>query len=75
MKAPQQKAVQKERLEFAVMRLEEAGFDILGCSSEYQIQFIYQGHKVYFFPYTGWHSGSTITDAHGIENLMKQLKY
>lgn len=74
MKSPHQKAVQKQRLEFASMRLEESGIDILGSSSEYQLLFIHQGHKVYFFPYTGWHSGSTIQDGRGIENLMKQIK-
>jgi len=73
MKTPHQLKIQAERLQFASMRLEEAGIDILSSSSEYQLQFMHLGHKVYFFPHSGWHSGSKIIDGRGLENLIKQI--
>ena len=69
---PTKAKIQKKKLEYAKYRLEENGIDIV-AQSEYQIQFFFQGHKVYFFPRSGWHSGSTIIDGRGLNNLLKQL--
>lgn len=42
--------------------------------NETTIRFIYKGYTVIFYPYTGWHSGVSIKDGRGLENLLKQLK-
>lgn len=33
----------------------------------------HDGHQISFWPYTGWHSGKSITAGRGIKNLIKQL--
>jgi hypothetical protein len=38
------------------------------------ITFTWKGHPVKLYPYSGWHTGKTIKDGRGIENLLKQLK-
>ena len=65
--------IQKERLEYAKMRIEELGYDIF-FEIDYEIRFIFEDYPVYLFPYSGWHSGSTIKDGRGLENLLKQIK-
>ena len=35
---------------------------------------MFDNEKVKFFPYSGWHTGKSIKDGRGIENLLKQLK-
>lgn len=32
------------------------------------------GHAVMHYPFTGWHTGKSIKDGRGIQNLLKQLK-
>ena len=64
---------QKDRLQYAAMMIEQAGYDILSSSSDYQLQFLHNGHKVYLFPYTGWHSGTPIIDGRGLNNLLTQI--
>lgn len=50
----------------------------MGIKFEYQddttIWFHWKGARVSFFPYSGWHTGSTIKDGRGLINLLKQLK-
>lgn len=38
-----------------------------------KIQIIYNDEPISFWPYTGWHSGKSITAGRGIKNLIKQL--
>lgn len=62
-----------ERMEYAVRKLTELGIEII-YRDKATIQFHHKGQLVRFFPYTGWHTGKSITDGRGIENLLKQLK-
>src|SRR5690606_35841086 len=41
--------------------------------NETKIEFIFKGNIVRFFPYSGWHTGKSITDGRGWANLVKQL--
>lgn len=61
-----------ERMEYAVKKISALGFEIT-YRDKATIQFMFKGHAVRMFPYTGWHSGKSITDGRGIENLIKQL--
>ena len=65
--------IQKSRLEFAEMRILELGFDITSVNNT-ELRFEFKGSIVYFFPFTGWHSGKNIQDGRGLNNLLKQLK-
>ena len=37
------------------------------------IEFTFKDHIVRFYPYSGWHTGKSIIDGRGIDNLLKQL--
>lgn len=71
---PAKARIQKERSELATYKLEEAGYDILLQSSDYQLCFMYLGNIIRFFPYKGWATGVGITDGRGIENLLEQIR-
>lgn len=64
---------QKDRLEFAEMQILELGYDItFTCNT--RLEFYHNRELVRFFPYTGWHTGKSIEDGRGLNNLLKQLK-
>lgn len=68
-------ALQPDRMAYAIEKLEALGMEILNKGqSDNLILFYWKDRPVYFFPYTGWHSGKSITDGRGINNLIKQLK-
>lgn len=68
-----EKRLEPKRVQYALDKLKELDIepDYVG---EKRIDFTYEGSKVQFYPYSGWHSGSTIKDGRGIRNLLKQLK-
>lgn len=65
--------VQKTRLEYAEMMILDLGYDITSVNKS-ELRFEFNGSIIYFFPFTGWHSGKTIQDGRGLNNLLKQLK-
>jgi hypothetical protein len=65
--------LEKKRLEYAKAKIVGIGHAI-EYESENEIRFLFKGKPVSFFPYTGWHTGSTIKDGRGLENLLKQIK-
>lgn len=64
--------LQPKRINYAVEKITKLGFEIIQKDST-KIVFEFKGEKVTFFPYSGWHTGKTIKDGRGIENLIKQL--
>ncbi len=64
--------IQKSRLEFAEMMILDLGFDIVSANKT-ELRFEFNGSTIYFFPFTGWHSGKTIQDGRGLNNLLKQI--
>lgn len=68
-----QAKLEPERMASCKKRLEDLGFEVQELGST-QLQFIFKGSKISFFPYSGWHSGKTIQDGRGFANLLKQLK-
>jgi hypothetical protein len=64
---------QPKRIEYAIQQLEKLGIHIM-YQDNTKIQFQHLGKKVTLFPYSGWHSGTTIKDGRGIELLLIQLR-
>jgi hypothetical protein len=64
--------LQPQRMEFAKQKIEALGY-VISFENETTLQFLFKGKKVNFFPYSGWHSGATIKDGRGINNLLKQI--
>lgn len=67
-----QEELEPKRMEYAKNKLQELGYTVT-FSGKATITFIYRGHVVHFFPYSGWASGKTIKDGRGLDNLIKQL--
>lgn len=67
------KQIQKDRLEYAEMRILELGIDIV-FKCESRIEFYYNDELIQFFPFKSWSTGKSIQDGRGLENLLKQLK-
>lgn len=68
-----QEKLEPQRLEKAAEAITGLGYK-LTVKTKSMIQFIYKNHPIMFFPYSGWHSGQTIRDGRGLQNLLKQLK-
>jgi hypothetical protein len=68
-----QKQLEPERLAYAKSEIEKLGYEvkILGTTT---LQFEFKGYTITFHAYSGWASGSTITDGRGIKNLLNQIK-
>ena len=61
------------RIKKAMKKIKQLGFNPHEVGSS-KITFEYKnGNKVYFWPYSGWHSGKDIEDGRGLEHLLKQL--
>lgn len=68
-----QEALEPKRMAYAKERITELGYAIT-FESDTELNFLFNGGKVHFFPYSGWHSGSTIKDGRGLSKLLKQIK-
>lgn len=70
---PQKKNIQEDRMQYALLQ-----FDIIGVPIESRddttIILKHKGETIMFFPFTGWHTGKSITDGRGLNNLLKQLQ-
>lgn len=67
-----QKRLEPVRMARAVEQLKQRGYEIIQ-QDERQLQFLHRGKTVTFYPYSGWATGSTITDGRGLNKLLKQL--
>ena len=68
-----QNELEPKRMEFAKQEIEKLGYEILYENERYLI-FEYDNNLVRFFPYSGWHSGGSIQDGRGLQNLLNQIK-
>ena len=65
--------LEPKRMAYAKKAIENKGYTVIQVSDT-QLQFEHTlCHKVNFFPYSGWASGSTIKDGRGLKNLLKQI--
>jgi hypothetical protein len=65
--------LQPKRMEVAKLAIQKLNLLIVR-EDETKIVFFYKGSPVHFYPYSGWHTGKSIKDGRGLENLLKQLK-
>nr|DAW48431.1 MAG TPA: hypothetical protein [Caudoviricetes sp.] len=68
-----QELLEPKRIQHAVKKIEGLGYEITHRDNR-KIQFIYKGHRVTLFPYSGWATGKSIKDVRGLENLLKQIR-
>lgn len=64
--------LEPKRISFAVEQLAKLGIEI-DYEDDTKIKFMYKGEVVTLFPYSGWHTGKSIKDGRGLNNLLKQL--
>lgn len=67
-----QNLLEPKRITFAKQQIEKLGYEITYQDSK-EIHFIFEGQKIVFFPYSGWHTGKSIQDGRGINHLLKQI--
>jgi len=65
--------LQPLRIERAVKKLHSLGIIPTKIGSD-SVEFLWKGYTVKFFAYSGWHTGKTIKDGRGFDNLFKQLE-
>jgi len=68
-----QDRLEPKRMDFAKAKIESLGYEVTS-NLENRLDFVFKARPVSFWPYTGWHTGSTIRDGRGLENLLKQIK-
>lgn len=64
--------LEPKRMAYAKGSIEKLGYKVSEVSDT-ELNFDYNGSKVHFFPYSGWHSGSTIKDGRGLKKLLRQI--
>ena len=65
--------LEPQRMAYAKKEIEKKGYVVIEVSDT-QLQFEHHmGHKVNFFPYSGWASGSSIKNGRGLKKLLKQI--
>lgn len=65
--------LQPKRMQVAVDAIRNLGLKIVYEDST-KLIFDYNGNSVVFYPYSGWHTGKSIKDGRGLQNLLNQLK-
>ena len=53
--------------------LEDMGY-VIHYQDNRKIKFMYKGYEVTLYPYSGWHTGKSIKDGRGFNQLLKQLE-
>lgn len=64
--------LQPVRMKGCKEKLEDLGFEVTVVDHTL-LTFIFEGSKIMFYPYSGWHSGKTVKDGRGFKNLLRQL--
>jgi len=68
-----QNKLEPKRIEVAIRALDAVGINPIIVSGK-RIEFEFKGGSVFFYPYSGWHTGKSIKDGRGLQNLLTQLK-
>ena len=68
-----QNKLEPKRFAFAKQEIKKLGYEIQFENERYLI-ISYKNKLVRLFPYSGWHSGETIKDGRGLQNLINQIK-
>jgi hypothetical protein len=62
-----------KRAEFARNIINHLKLEIV-FDNDTEIHFKFKNEVIKLFTYSGWHTGKSIIDGRGIENLIKQIK-
>lgn len=68
-----QEKLEPLRFQKAKEEIQKLGFEINHENSK-MLNFYHKDELIFFYPYSGWHSGKSIKDGRGLENLLKQIK-
>lgn len=68
-----QAELEPKRMAAAKDEIIKLGYQIT-FESDSQIIFVFKNKNVTFYPYSGWHSGASIKDGRGLNNLLKQIR-
>ena len=68
-----QKELEPKRMNFAIQEIQKIGCEIIEIT-ENRIDFVFDSEVVQYFPYSGWHTGKSITDGRGWKKLYNQIK-
>lgn len=66
--------LEPERLLYAKKEIEKLGYEVSIQPNGKSIKFIFKQKVVILFPYSGWHTGASIIDGRGLQNLLNQIK-
>jgi len=72
-----QKELEPHRMEYAKRCIRYLGIEItkdISIENKTFFEFNWKGSTVRVYPYSGWHTGKTIKDGRGLDNLLRQLK-
>ena len=67
-----QEDLEPKRKDFALAEMKKMELEIT-LVTDSRIDFIFNGNRIEFYPYSGWHTGKGIKDGRGWNNLKKQL--
>lgn len=67
-----QQELEPKRMEYAKQQITAKGYSIIN-ETDTCIKFVFKNKIISFFPYSGWHTGATITDGRGIKKLLNQI--
>ena len=67
-----QTQLEPKRIASAINAIQGIGIEIT-YHDERKVEFMYQDKNVVFYPYSGWHTGQSIKDGRGLQNLLLQL--
>lgn len=62
-----------ERMTYGKEQIKINGYEII-YEDEVELRFLFKNELVKFYPYSGWHTGKSITDGRGIKKLLSQIK-
>lgn len=65
--------LEPKRMSYAIEKLSELGV-FVEKKDETTLRFWWKNEIVTYYPYSGWHTGKSIIDGRGIDNLLNQLK-
>jgi hypothetical protein len=68
-----QRLLEPTRIEKAVAEITKLGYKI-DYQTDTEVGFTFNGDRVKFWPYSGWHTGKTIKDGRGLSKLIRQIK-
>lgn len=69
-----QEKLEPKRMDVAMKEVIATGIKCLFNVTDKSFEFNFKGNPVKYFPYSGWHTGKSIKDGRGLQNLLKQLK-